>query len=109
MPWLNIASVGLVGAIADIMVNYWSQTHRFQWWLASALVYLVFMTGLGLIVRQGMNNGYTLTVALVLVLLINVIVVAAWDVYRDSSFSALQWLGIIFALGAIVSFELGRN
>ncbi len=109
MPWFLIVGTGLVGAIADVLVSYWSQTHKFQWWLTSGIVYLVFMTGLGLIVRQGIDNGYTLTVALVLVVLVNVALVAAWDIYIGTSFSVLQWVGITLAVGAVVCLELGRS
>lgn len=101
--------VGAVGAVADIVLSYWSYTCRLQWWLGGAVMYLVFMTGLGLIIRHGMTSGYTLAVGVVVVLLVNIALVAIWDAYSGSSLSILQWLGIALAVGAMACLELGRN
>jgi len=109
MNWLLIVVVGAVGAVADIVLSYWSYTHWLQWWLGSAVMYLVFMTGLGLIVRQGVINGYSLVVGVVTVLLANIALVTAWDAYNGASLSALQWLGVVLAVGAMACLELGRH
>ena len=109
MNWLLIIFVGAIGAVADIVLSYWSYTSRLQWWLGSAAMYLIFMTGLGLVVRQGVTNGYSLAVGVVIVLLVNIALVTAWDVHRGASLSVLQWFGIVLALGAMACLELGRN
>ncbi len=109
MNWLLIVLVGVIGAVADVVLSYWSYTYRLHWWLGGAAMYLVFMTGLGLVVRQGVTNGYSLAVGVVVVLLVNIVLVTAWDVYSGASLSALQWLGIVLALGAMACLELGRN
>ena len=110
MNWLLIIFVGVIGAVADVVLSYWSYTSRLQWWLGSAAMYLIFMTGLGLVVRQGAVNGYCLAVGVVIVLLVNIALVTAWDVvYSGVSLSVLQWLGIVLALGAMACLELGRS
>src|SRR3989344_4105762 len=109
MPWFLIICVSLIGAVADVMIGYWSNTYRLEWWLAGAVGYLVFMTGLGFIIREGMTIGFPLTVALVLVLLINVAFVAMWDMFSGASPSTLQWVGVVLALAAATCLELGRN
>lgn len=103
------AFVGVIGAVADIVLSYWSYTYRLQWWLGGAAMYLIFMTGLGLVIRRGMTNGYSLAVGVVIVLVINIAVVTAWDVYNGTSLSVLQWFGIALSIGAIACLELGRN
>ncbi|KKS11436.1 MAG: hypothetical protein UU67_C0073G0007 [Candidatus Daviesbacteria bacterium GW2011_GWB1_41_5] len=109
MNWLLIVFVGAIGAVADVVLSYWSYTHKLQWWLGGAVLYLIFMSGLGLIVRQGVVNGYSLAVGVVVVLLVNIVLVAAWDVHSGASLSVLQWFGIVLALGAMACLELGRN
>ncbi|MDO8590130.1 MAG: hypothetical protein Q7R69_02560 [bacterium] len=110
MFWFLVICAGFVGAVADVLISYWSQTNRLVWWLAGAAGSLGFVTGLGLIIRLGVIGGHTLTVALVLVVLVNVAFVAAWDViYNVAGPTTLQWLGIVLALGAVVCLELGRK
>ena len=109
MNWLFIVLVGIIGAVADIVLSYWSYTLRLQWWVGAAAMYMVFMTGLGLIVRQGVANDYSLAVGVVIVLLANITLVTVWDAYNGASLSALQWLGISLAIGAMACLELGRN
>ena len=108
--WILVICVGLIGAIADVMVSYWSQTNRLSWWLGAAVGSLGFVTGLGVIIRRGMSDGYTLTIALVLVVLCNLALVVVWDVYSSgTSPTVLQWVGVVLALGAVVCLELGRK
>lgn len=104
-----VVLVGVVGAVADVVLSYWSYTGRLQWWVGGAVLYLIFMTGLGLIIRHGVTIGYSMAVAVVIVLLVNIALVAAWDAYSGGSISALQWLGIALAAGAMTCLELGRN
>jgi len=33
MNWLLIVFVGAIGAVADVVLSYWSYTHKLQWWL----------------------------------------------------------------------------
>lgn len=108
MPWLLVLATGFVGAIADIIVNNWSRTNKHGWWILAGLSYLFFMTGLGLIVRKGITGGYSLTVSLIIVVLVNVVFVAMWDIYCGTQVSTWQWIGVILALVAVVCFELGR-
>jgi hypothetical protein len=107
--WALVVSVGFIGAVADVTLAHWSRTNQLFWWLAGAVGFLVFMTGLGLIIRQGAPHGYTLTIALVLAVLLNVAFVAAWEVYSGGSLSPLQWVGVMLAVGAVVCLEIGRS
>jgi drug/metabolite transporter (DMT)-like permease len=108
--WSCIMTVGLIGALADLAVNKWSQTWSVQWWAAGACGYLLFMTGFGLVLRVGAGHGYPLTVAVVLMLLINIGFVAGWDVLLlGTSLTAYQWFGVLLATGAVACFELGAS
>ncbi|MBX4189433.1 hypothetical protein KW785_02455 [Candidatus Parcubacteria bacterium] len=109
MFWAFIVVVGIIGAIADIVLGKWSETNQPLWWIAGAVGFLVFMTGLGLIIRQGVSTGYTLTIALVVVILCDVLFVALWEAYKGIRLTPTQWSGLVLAVGAIVCLELGRN
>jgi len=98
------------GNIADVMLNEWSKTSSASWWFTTALMYILFMSLFGLVIRQGSTQGYPLTIAVVLVLLLNIGSVLGWDVLRlGTSISTLQWVGIFLAIGAFASFEFGRS
>lgn len=106
--WLSAFAVGVVGAFADVILGRWSDQATLSAWLMSVLAYLVFMTGLGWVIRYGSLNGFRLTVAVILVLVVNVAALALWDSYKTTSFSTFQIIGVVLALAAIACFELGR-
>jgi hypothetical protein len=108
MFWLMVIATGLLGAVADIVLSRWSATGNTSDWVASAASYLVFMTMLGLVVRVGAFEGYRLTIAVVLALVVNVAALSLWDSWQRSSFSAMEVVGIVLALGAAACFELSR-
>jgi len=110
MFWLLVVGVGIMGAVADVILSQWSENGSSLWWVGGAIGYLVFMTGLGIIIRMGTVAGFPLTIAVVLVLLTNVATLMAWDVfYVGTPFSVIQLLGIALALASVVSFEFGRR
>src|SRR3989344_5267953 len=110
MFWLLVVVMGILGALADIAVGQWSKTNAHGWWALGAVGYLVFMTGLGVILRVGMSQGgVTLTIAVVLVVLVNIAGLAMWDsFYARVPLTAIQWAGIVLALAAVACFESGR-
>ena len=108
MFWLLVVCVGAIGAVADIILSRWSANATTGEWLLSALAYLVFMTGLGLVIRFGAYGGHRLTIAVLLVVLVNVALLAAWDEFKAIPLSPIQWGGVVLALAAVACFELGR-
>ena len=101
--------VGLIGGGADIILNTWAEKLSISSWVASALAYMVFMTGFGIVIRYGHADGFRLTVAVMLVLLVNIASLALWDSYHESRISLLQIVGIFLALAAVACFEFGRS
>ena len=108
--WILVALTGLLGALADVVINQWSRTLFSYWYFMSAGLYVVFMTGFGLSMRFGEAHGYSLTIVVLVVLLANIAGVALWDlVVGGSRFTPLQWLGVSLAVAAMLCFELGRR
>lgn len=108
--WIIVVSLGLEGAIADVALNQWSKTYSLYWYVVSTLLYLVFMTGFGVSMQLGMVRGYSLTIAVVLVLLVSIVGVALWDLtIGGTRLTATQWLGVTLATVAMICFELGRK
>ncbi len=107
MFWFLVVCVGVIGAVADIVVSQWSRTGLLLWWSGGALGYLIFMTGLGLVIRMGMIHGFPLTIAVLLAVLVNIGVLALWDVLVGRPFSVMQGIGVVLALTAVACFELG--
>ena len=107
--WFLIFAGGLLGALGDIGIAQWGKTYSTMWWVVSAVGYLAFMTSLGLAVRFGLNRGYPLTIALLMLLLVNVVLVAIWDVtVSGTSITFYQFVGILLAIAAVFCFELGK-
>jgi len=109
MFWILVVATGLIGAVADIVLSNWSRTNEFVWFLAGAVGFVVFMTGLGLIIRRGAINGHPLAIALTLTVLFNIAFVAVWEVHGGTQLSALQWVGVALAVMAVTCFELGHG
>jgi hypothetical protein len=108
--WILITCVGLIGAISDIVLNQWSKSLFIGWWAGAAVLFLAFMTAFGLSMRFGLSQGYSLTMVVVVVLVANIAGVAIWEIFAlESRFSSIQWLGIAFAVSAIIFFELGKK
>ena len=109
MFWTFVVFVGLIGTITDIVLSRWSETNQLSWWLIAAIGYLVFMTGLGIVIRVGSADGFWLTIAVLLVVLVNIAGLAVWDTLTGRAPSALQWAGVVLAIGAVACLELGRS
>lgn len=108
--WILVVLTGLLGALADVVVNHWSRTLSPYWYVMSAGLYIVFMTGFGLSMRFGKVRGYSLTAVVLVVLLANIAGVALRDlVVGGDQFTPLQWLGVSLAVAAVLSFEFGRR
>lgn len=108
--WAMVLFVGVIGTPADIALNQWSKTLSARWLLASAVLWAAFALGFGFTMRIGARHGYPLTVAVVLVLSVNTILVGVWDVlYERTSLTSLQWLGVALAVAAAVCFEFGKQ
>lgn len=108
MFWILVGCMGVIGALADIILGEWSKSFSLSTWFASIPMYLVFMTGLGIVIRIGSTDGFQLTIAVLLVVLLNIAGLALWDSYRGSPLSVMQWLGVVLGLAAVACFEFGR-
>lgn len=109
MFWIFAVLVGIIGAGADVILSTWAEKLSISSWLATALAYLIFMTGFGIVIKYGNSGGYRLTVAVMLVLLVNIGALALWDSYHTAKLSMLQVGGILLALLAVACFEFGRS
>jgi hypothetical protein len=108
MFWILVVLVGLSGAVADVILQQWSRTQLLAPWLYSAAGYLVFMTGLGLVIRFGEMGKFPLTIAVLLVVVVNIASLAIWDSYKGVSFPAMQWVGMILCVAGVACLEFGR-
>ncbi len=108
MFWPLVILVGFLGSGADIVLQGWSKNLTLNSWLVSVIPYLIFMTGLGFVIRLGETGKVPLTIAVLLVVVVNVAGLAVWDSYKGAPFSLMQWAGVLLALGAIACIEFGR-
>ncbi|KKW11238.1 MAG: hypothetical protein UY50_C0018G0006 [Parcubacteria group bacterium GW2011_GWA2_49_9] len=106
--WVFVSCLGIFGAMGDIVLNQWSKNFSLRWWLMSAVLFVAFMTGFGIAMRLGAARGYSLTLAVLIVFLVNIMAVGVWDLYGGARFTPKQWLGAVFAIGAIMCFETTR-
>lgn len=108
--WVLVIFMGLFGALADVSLNQWSKILSPRWWIISSILFLVFMTGFGLAMRLGATRGYSLTIAVVIVLLLDIVAVGIWDfVVGGTWFTPTQWFGVALAILAMLCFELGKK
>lgn len=107
--WIWVVLLGLFAALADVSLNQWSKTLSLNWFVVSAVLFIAFMTGFGVAMRLGAARGYSLTLVVLVVLLLNIAGVGGWDVLIGGTrFTSLQVLGVALAIGAILCFELGK-
>lgn len=109
MFWILVVIVGVCGAIADILIEAWSRNMTFPAWLVAVVPHLVFLTGLGGILYLGKQGKLPLTVAVILVVVINITIIATRDISRGEPFPLLQRAGVLFCLVGVVCIELGRR
>lgn len=98
---------GLLGAIGDSVLNQWARTFSVTWLLAAYATWLADATVLGFILHRGY---FTFGIAVVLFLLVNSAGVLAldWRFFGEHP-TIWQWIGIGFALIAILCIELGKR
>ena len=108
MYWLLVVLVGGVAAINDITINNWGEKLSLRWWLVSAAVILVFMTGYGLAMKLGAERRASLSVVVITVLVINIAGVTLWTHFTGTKLTGLQWLGVAMALAAVALLEFGK-
>ncbi len=109
--WLNVATIGLFGAYADIRLNRWSdKLSSASLWATAAVYFLVFMTWFGLTMHWAAVRGNSLTFSVLVVLMSNIMGVAIWDLIKNGTrFNSWQWIGAGLAIGVILCFELGKK
>lgn len=108
--WILVIVSGVIGAIADVVLNRWATTHELHLlpWIEAAVLILVFATVFGLAMRLGERAKYPLSAAVLLVLVINIGMVVVIDVWMNGvSFTPVQWAGFTFGLLAFICWELG--
>ncbi len=105
--WLLVLATGALGTVADIALNKWTKVSTTAWWSWSALLFIVFMTCFGLIIKLAKTRGYGLTVPVLFVLAFDILGVAIWDVHvENSTFTPLQWTSLVLVTIAIIGFEI---
>ncbi len=102
---IGVICLGVFGAFSDICLSLWAQRMTFGWWTISAILFLIFMSGLGLVMRHAPKE-YSLTMIVVIVLLSNVLGVWIWDLIKGIQITTMQGLGVVFAIAAIICFEI---
>jgi drug/metabolite transporter (DMT)-like permease len=100
------AFLGLLGAVGDICVEKWIlKDMNPTWWTISACLFLMFMTGLGYCIRLGTAKGYSLATIVIIVILMNILGVLAWDSIKGEPITYTKILGILLAVAAIICLE----
>jgi drug/metabolite transporter (DMT)-like permease len=102
-----VALLGLFGALSDVCVDQWiARGMDGKWWILSACLFVLFMTGLGYCIRMGATYGYSLSVVVITVVLANIIGVIVWDiVIKGIHLTPTQVVGIVLAVGAFICLE----
>jgi hypothetical protein len=99
--------MGLVGATGDILINRWAATGSFRWWLAAAPFWLGMMSLLGYTLRGSLAQ---FSVTVVIALIVNILFVLLWDtIIMKTQMPAIQLVGIVVAVAAMILIELGRK
>lgn len=101
-----LVAVGALGAVSDALLNQWARTGRLSWLLLAYASWLAVATLLGVILRWGY---FSFGAAVVLFLMVNSVGALVLDaLFFSGRLNMWSWVGIGFALAAIVCIELGR-
>lgn len=99
--------VGFIGALGDATINEWARTSRLWWWLVSIPIWIAAATLFGYVLHW---QYFNFSLAVVVALLVHSGAVLLFDrTILGARFSALQWVGVVLALLALVLLELGRS
>lgn len=108
-PWIIYGLVlltGAAGAAGDILVFHWAKHGGFGWMLLSVSVFTISVISFGLLLRF---DSRSLGAAFLFVTMLHTLSVLACDrFFFGERFSRMEWLGLIFAVVAIVLLELGH-
>jgi drug/metabolite transporter (DMT)-like permease len=101
-----VVAVGMMGAISDAVLNQWAKTGRPSWLVAAYASWILVATMLGYILRL---NYFTFGTAVILFLMVNSVAALILDhTLFAGRLTARGWLGIGFAVAAIVCIEWSR-
>jgi drug/metabolite transporter (DMT)-like permease len=99
--------VGLLGAVADAVLNQWAKSGRVGWLLAAYLSWVVVATALGYLLKLG---HFSFSGAVVAFLLSNTVFAVLLDYLVFSGrLGAWQWAGLACAVVALCLLEMGRG
>jgi hypothetical protein len=101
-----LIAVGTLGAISDAILNEWAKRGRLSWLIAAYAAWILVATLLGVVLRRGY---FTFGTAVVLFLVSNSIAALVIDhQLLGGRLTGWGWIGIGFAVAALVCIELGR-
>jgi hypothetical protein len=99
--------IGLLGAVADAVLNQWAKSGRVGWLLAAYLSWVVVATALGYLLKLG---HFSFSGAVVGFLLSNTAFAVLLDyLFFSGRLGSWQWAGIACAVVALCLLEMGRG
>src|SRR3989344_1190797 len=99
--WIQVVVAGLVGAVADVIINRWASASGFQpkLWFQVAVAILIFATLLGFTIRKGKQLGQSMSIIVLVVLLVNIGALVVWDSYCNGvTLTPVQLAGFGFGI-----------
>ena len=102
-----IAAVGVTGAIGDVFANKWAKSNSPGWLIASYVLWMISVTLLGYFMRW---ERFTFSSAIFIAFVVHATITVLSDlIYFGGRLSRIEWLGIGFAIVAILLLEGGRE
>lgn len=102
-----IAAVGVTGAVGDVFANKWAKSNSLGWIFASYALWIISVTLLGYFLRL---ERFTFSSAIFIAFVVHATITVFSDlIYFGGRLSKIEWLGIGFAVVAILLLEAGRK
>lgn len=102
-----LLAAGVTGGLGDLWIYHWATSGKAWWLMTSCVVWLASLLCFGLILRW---DTRAFGAAFMLTSVFHIVLVVACDrLYYGGRVSTLEWVGMGFALVAVVLLELGKN